>query len=713
MSQMTPYHGEASLAYSAAPQGQPSDAHDLERLFGAIRRRWRILLAIAGGFFVLAGLITILTPKTYTTTVRLLVGRPGTDIAPSGNDTALPVLNALVLQSGAQSAETLAELAQGHDIASKVIDQLSLKTSAGALLGRVSVKPIVNTSLLNLSVKWRDPNSSANIANAFATAFVDQEREFVRSEAVAALGFLANELPNARAKMQSAETQLAQFQATHGYLDATAHEQDINARLGSIDQHMDQLSVDKNEATALLDSVNSQLATLSSTVDSAKDVAANPVSTDLRTKLSDVETQLAEAEQKYTPAHPAVIALRQQRAALLAQIVAQPAAVVSQTTVAPNPLYQSLQSQAATYRARIEGDQGQIQALEAQRKAYRPAMKTLPQQAVAFGSVQEESKRAANVYNALQQKYSDALVAKSTAISDIIVVQSASADSAVKSPSLRTNLAIAVVVGLLLGLAVIYILDLLERRTTDRDFTALLGLPVIARIPPLSTTNPRMLPWVQSLTLEAFLHLCVTLRLRNKRPIKSLAILSARRGEGKSTVAYNLAKSMAALQPGILLIDADLRQPTLHEKAGCMNDVGLNDVLHGAVPLDDAVQHLAPGLDVLTSRGNEPNPIALLQGTFEGLLEQAGREYGMVIVDAPALAAVSDALLVASEVDGSLIVVSADRGDERDTQRAIAQMGLIGVENILGVVVNRDSTATADFYGYFAKTNAALTAGLA
>jgi capsular polysaccharide biosynthesis protein len=192
MSQMTPYHGEASLAYSAAPQGQPSDAHDLERLFGAIRKRWRILLAIAGGFFALVALITILTPKSYTTTVRLLVGRPGTDIAPSGNDTALPVLNALVLQSGAQSAETLAELAQEDDIASKVVDQLSLKTSPGALLGRVSVKPIVNTSLLNLSVKWRDPNSSANIANAFATAFVDQEREFVRSEAVAALGFLAN-----------------------------------------------------------------------------------------------------------------------------------------------------------------------------------------------------------------------------------------------------------------------------------------------------------------------------------------------------------------------------------------------------------------------------------------------------------------------------------------------------------------------------------------
>ncbi|MGA9417834.1 MAG: Wzz/FepE/Etk N-terminal domain-containing protein, partial [Candidatus Cybelea sp.] len=252
MSQIAPYTGDANLAYNAAPQGQPSEAHDLDRLLGAIRKRWRILLAIAGGFIVLAGLVTLLTPKTYTTSVRLLVGRPGSDIAPADNDTALPVLNALVLQSGAQSAETLAELAQQDDIASRVIQQLNLQTTPGGLLGRVSVKPIVNTSLLNLSVKWRDPNRSADIANAFANAFVDQERDFVRSEAVAALGFLSRELPNARAKMQSAQTRLAQFQSAHGYLDATAHEQDLSARMDSVNAHIDQLTVDQNEATALL-----------------------------------------------------------------------------------------------------------------------------------------------------------------------------------------------------------------------------------------------------------------------------------------------------------------------------------------------------------------------------------------------------------------------------------------------------------------------------
>ena len=439
--------------------------------------------------------------------------------------------------------------------------------------------------------------------------------------------------------------------------------------------------------------------------------AQNPVSTDLRTKLADVETQLAQAEQRYTPAHPTVIGLRQQRAALLAQISSQPSAVVSQTTVAPNPLYQTLQQQAATYRARIQGDKGQAKALTDERKRYRSAVKSLPQQAVQFAALQEEAKRAGNVYNALAQKYSDALVAKTTAISDIVVVQPASADAAVKRPSLTTNVAIAVVVGLLLALAIVYILDMLDRRASGRDFSALLGLPVIARIPELDAKNPRMLPWVQSMTVEAFLHLCVTLRLTNKRPVKALAVLSARRNEGKSTVAYNLAKSLATLQPGVLLIDGDLRQPTLHDKASCANSVGLGDVLDGTASIEQAVQHVAPGLDVLTSRSDTSNPVLLLETGFKSIMAEARKNYGMVIVDTPALGAVSDGLMIASNVDGSLFVVSANDTEDTDATRALQQLRVLGINNVLGIVVNKDAVAVNDYDDYFARMNRALTAG--
>jgi polysaccharide biosynthesis transport protein len=711
MSLLTPYNGESILAYGETAQARSGDAQTLSRVYSALCRRWRLFLAVAGGFVALVAMVTILTPKSYTTTVRLLAGRPDSNTAPQEGDTALPVLNALVLQSGVQSAETLAELAQQRDLASRVIDQLGLQTTPKALLGRVSVQPVVNTALLNLSVSWNTPEKSAEIANAFSNAFVDQERDFVRSEAVAAIGFLSKELPNAEAQMRQTASRLAEFQSKNGYMDATTHEQDVVSRVDSVDQRIDQLKVDSGEASALLASVSGQLAALSTTVDSAQQVDQNPVTADLRGKLADVETQLSEAEQKYTPAHPAVIALRQQRAALLAQIAAQPSSVVSQTTVAPNPLHQTLQEQAATYRARIQGDQGQIRALESERSGYRPAVAAMPDQAMQFASIQEDAKRAANVYNALEQKYSDALVANTTAISDIIVVQPASADAAVRHPSLLTNLAIALAVGLLLGLAVVYALELIEQQKSDTDFARMLGLPVVARIPAFDAKNQRMLPWIQSMTVEAFLHLCVTLRLRNKNPVRTLAVLSARRGDGKSTVAYHLAKSLASLQPGVLLIDGDLRHPTLHEKANCGNDVGLGDVLADSVTLEQAVVHLAPGLDVLTSRSDGSNPILQLQSGFERVLSRARERYGMVIVDAPALSAVSDGFIVAAQVDGSLLVVTANETEEAGARKAIAQLGLIGVDNVLGVVVNKESVTANDYDDYFARMSGALTAG--
>jgi capsular exopolysaccharide synthesis family protein len=206
------------------------------------------------------------------------------------------------------------------------------------------------------------------------------------------------------------------------------------------------------------------------------------------------------------------------------------------------------------------------------------------------------------------------------------------------------------------------------------------------------------------MTIEAFLHLCVTLRRLNKRRLTTLAILSPSRDDGKSTVAFHLAKAMATLQPRVLLVDADMRRPTLHEKAHCPNTVGLSDVLNDTALLQDAVQKIAPGLDILTSGGHRSNPIAQLQVRFETLLHAAQDQYAMVIIDAPAVSAVSDGLLIATHADGTLVVI-AKNTDEREARRTIAQMSSLRIDNVIGIVVNKDSVRINDYDEYFAKAS--------
>lgn len=676
------------------------------RFWSALLRRKWLFAGIVAGFVAIVGVLTILMPKTYTATVGLIAGNPGTQ--GSGAVTSLPILNALVLQGGDQTAETFATLAQQDGVAEVVRDTLHLPVSAQALLGHVSVRPVANTQILNLSVAWHDRETAALIANAFGDAFISRERQFVQSQAIAAISFLSDELPKAQEQMRSSAAKLADYQATNGFVDAGSHTQDVVQHAATIDGKIETTTLDAREADALLSNAQRQLAGMPQSINASQQISVNPVLADLRSKLESVDVQLEQAQQQYTDKHPLVISLRKQRQALLADIAKQPAQINSQNILAPNPVFESLQQQASQYKQRLDGDRAQLALLARERQAMSPVLRTLPQKSMEFATLQQQAKLASDVFNALEQKYSDATIAKSTAISDISVVQPAVAAAATVRPNLRLNLLVALIVGLILACMVIAFLDALEHRVRSGIADArVLGLPLLARIPAFAPQNRAMLPWVQSMTIEAFLHLCVTLRLKNKHPLRTLAISSPCRGDGKSTIAFNLAKAMATLEPRVLLIDADMRVPTLHSQANCSKENGLADVLNGSRSLTDSVQEIAPNLDLLASGVNVPNPVSLLRGpSFDDLLTSAAQDYSMVIVDTPALSNVTDALLVTSRVDGTVVVVAENRTDEAAARRIIAEFSAIGLNNVLGIVLNMDTKRVSDYSDYFSMSTA-------
>jgi succinoglycan biosynthesis transport protein ExoP len=707
MGNLTPY----SPSLPSEPLPSPNaEGLDLARVWAAISRRWRVFAAILFSFVILVGISTKLTPKTYTTTARLIAGNPGQG-ANTGGSTTLPILNALVLQSGEVSAETFATLAQQEDVAAAVIRSLNLKTSPRALLGHVSVKPVTNTPILGLSVTWRNAADSAKIANAFADAFIVSERDFVRSQSMAALGFLSNEIPNAEASMRQAASDLANFESSNGIVDAGSHSQSLVTQATTIESKIQTTTLDSREASALLDNVNNQLASMPTTINNAQQISVNPILSDLESKLEDLNLQLNTARQQYTEHHPLVVSLEKRRNDVIAQIARQPTQINSQNIIAPNPVYQMLQQQSAQYRQRIDGDNAQLALLRRERAKMLPLLSQLPQQSMRLATLQQRAKLASDVYNALEQKYNDATIAKSTAISDISIVQPATADSAAVRPNVRVNLLAAIVVGLLLASIVVFILDALERPIREGSESRILGLPIMARIPAFNKSTPRMLPWVQSMTVEAFLQLCVSLKLKNKRPLRTLAITSPSRGDGKSTVAFNLAKAMAKLQP-VLLIDCDLRKPTLHHLAPCSNTQGLSDVLQSTRTLSECVLTIAVNLDLLPAGCSADNPVALVQSQkFDDLLQEAESRYSMIIVDTPALSYVTEGILVSSKADGTVLIVAANSTNEQETKEVVARFATLGVQNLLGVVLNKDTKRFADYSDYFSNLRSALPGG--
>lgn len=697
------------------PSGQPmaltgtttqESPRELGGIMRTLSRRWRPMVAIFFGFIALVLVFSLLIPKSYTTTIKIMAGNssPVPGQQNFGPDSELPALNALLTSSGVQSAETYVELFQETPVAQEVISNLHLRMSPAALLHHIAIKPITNTNIIDVAVTWSNRTMAAKIANEFGSVVVDRERQIVASQASQAVDFLNKQLPLAETKMRDAEVKLANFEATHHIADIGAQTQaDINA-LAGLDGKIAQTQADQQQQRALLASTQSQLARTPATITSGTTVAQNPVLASLQTQLSQVDVQLQTARKQYTEQHPTVIGLEQQEAQIRREIAQQQSTVVANTNTAPNPLYQQLQQQAAGYQAQSASDAAAIAVLSKQRRDMTPTLQKLPAQAATLAELQRQSESAQNVVNALQAKYNNDSIAKDTALSDVTVTQPALASMAAVKPNLMLNLLLGIVLGAALAIVGAFVIDYFDGSIKDdREVEEELALPALAQIPLVRMRNGvAALPWVRTLTIESFLQLVTSIKYASDQKLETLVITSPSQGDGKSTVSVNVALAMAELEPRVLLIDADLRRASIHTKLHMKNERGLSDVLVGRARLTEVTQRTKyPGLDILTSGTPTPNPIKLLESVrMDDLLREASEHYRCVIVDTAALSVNLDAAVLSRKADGTVVVLAAGQTDLREAKKAVRRLSQVGVKNILGFVLNRVVPRRSDYGAY-------------
>jgi polysaccharide biosynthesis transport protein len=728
------------LASGQAPRSTPVDTpseFEWSRLWQALLRRRRTLALVTIGTFAIIAAYTLLMPRSYTTHVKLIAG----NASPAGggsqsSNTTLPLLNALLAATGVQSSETYAELFQENPVAAAVISELKLPMTPAQLLGHVKVQGVVNTSVLDLGVTWSDREMSAKVANAFAGAFVEHERSMVGTQADNAMKTLSAQLPNAQSKATTAEATLTEFQARNNMADLQTQTQNVMNAAAALDAKINSTEVDRRQAAAQLGSVTSQLNRVGPTVNGQTSVAPNPVLSQLQQQLAQVTVQLQVAQQQYTDQHPTVIGLKRQQAELQRELSHTAATVVAQANTMPNPVFVQLDQQAATSRALIASDSAQLDQLNRQRSAMKPQLASLPGKATQLLGLQRNAKLAEDVVMALQQKLNEANISKTTALSDVTITSPASPNEAGMRPNVMLNLVVGAFVSAVLGVVVTLLIYVFDRRIRDASqIEEDLELPVLASVPQLgdlrrlpasgtvpiasgeASANSADEPWLRSFAIESFLQLVTSLRYSSTadRRMRCIAVTSPSQGDGKSTIALNTAITMAHIEPRVLLIDADLRRPSLHSKLNRELGRGLSDVLVGTAELRDVVlptEH--EGLDLLTSGTRTPNSVKLIQSRrFDQLLEELLETYQTVIIDAPALIPVVDAAILAAKADGTVLVVSIDTTDSHDVRRALAKLHGMGVANIVGTVANRVKPSRSLTYDdYFFTAGAALRPSL-
>ena len=287
----------------------------------------------------------------------------------------------------------------------------------------------------------------------------------------------------------------------------------------------------------------------------------------------------------------------------------------------------------------------------------------------------------------------------------VVPLQNAVEPTAPVSPNLRNNLIIGGAIGLVLAYAFALLRRSLDVKVRDsKDLATASGAGTLGRIPksPQLMGKNRGTNDADAIAAESFRRLRTNLRFASvDEEIRSIVVTSANAGEGKSTVATSLAQVLAQSNTPTILIDADLRRPTVATVLGIDGKIGLSEVLSGQVSLEDAlVGSKIPGLYVLPSGRIPPNPSEMLGSeAMKSIVGLLSKDY-VVVIDAPPLLPVTDAAVLSTRVDGVVLVASAGRTRREDVAAArdmLKQVHSRMLGTVLNMVPPRD---TADGYEY-------------
>ncbi|WP_298461427.1 polysaccharide biosynthesis tyrosine autokinase [uncultured Cellulomonas sp.] len=290
---------------------------------------------------------------------------------------------------------------------------------------------------------------------------------------------------------------------------------------------------------------------------------------------------------------------------------------------------------------------------------------------------------------------------------EINTVRTATPPTEPSSPNAVLNIALGLVVGLAAGLGLAVLREVLDTKVrtesdvhhvTDTSVIATIGYDVNAPDEPLIVqTSP------QSHRAESFRRLRTNLQFLDiaDRP-QTIVVTSSLPGEGKSTTTVNLAISLADAGSRVVLVDADLRRPSVAEYMGLEGEVGLTTVLIGRATVEDVVQPWGNGnLHVLASGQIPPNPSELLGSrSMANLLDQLASEYDVVLIDTPPLLPVTDAAILAKLTGGALVVVGSEKLHRQQLAEAMGSLETVGAR-VLGVVLNRLARTQGDTYAYY------------
>lgn len=556
------------------------------------------------------------------------------------------------------------------------------------MLGMVSIDPIKNTRLVDITTVSTKPSTAAEVSNAMAAAFIERNQELRLNTTRQATDWLGTQLEDARKKVEESETALQRYKEEH---DIVSPEKNVNL----VGQKLEELSTALTKAKTdriALETRYRQMQRMGSTqemLDSLPEVLGNQLIQQMKREYAQLQGELSTLSKTYTPKHPKIISLRSQIESLESRLRAEVAKVTA-----------SIRNEYEVAKAREESIQ---EAVDQQKQVAQG----LSQKSIQLGALEREVENNRRIYGILLNRAKETGLAEGIQAGNIRIIDRAEVPLAPFSPRRFRAMALAVLFGLLGGVALAFFLEYLDDSIKDPDdLERYTRLPFLAPVPIIRTrdkSTPRELvahKEPKSSYAEAYRSARTGIMFSSPdAPPVAILVTSSGPEEGKTTTAINLAVTMAHAGNRVLVLDADLRKPRVHQVFGLKNGFGLTNLLTESTDLSAAV-HKTPvqNLAVMTSGPIPPNPSELLGSQrMAKLLETLRGSFEKVVVDCPPIISVTDASILAAYLDGVVLVVKSGQTSRQIVRRAKKKLEEVRAR-IIGVVLNSVNVRKSRYY---------------
>jgi len=694
----------------ASPSKIPGTGRELRHYLHVLRKRWRVLSFVLVASLVVAFVYTIRQPRVFEATCSLVIESSAPQVLEGVKD---------VIEMAASSREFYAtqyRIIRSREIAQMVIDRLALAsdpTYGGnadgskqpdqevmleRLLTAVKVVGVRESRIANILVRDVNPARATRIANAFADIYIERNLDFKLEGARSAGSWLGEQTVGLRKQLETSEMDLYRFRKERNLLDVG-----LDDKMGMTRQNLQSLNSKITDAKAKrieIESIRKLILAAKNDIrerESLPEIRDNPVVQKLRENYLDLLKLKADLESRYGEKHPKIDTIQQQLAAIQRDYAKE----LDDVLRAFDKRYEALVETENSLNKWMSHEKQQALELSKLETEFRPLAR--------------DAENNAKVYSLINQRHKEINLTGMLRANNVRILDRATPPRLAVSPIMPLNLAVGAVLGLLWGLILAFVVESLDNTIkTPEAAEEIVGAPLLGVVPMLSQSRQHLIADAPERDLAVFkdptslaAEACRSIRtnmlfISAQKEFALFSVTSPGPQDGKTTVAINLAVTMAQAGGRVLLIDTDMRKPRVHKSFGIKSDKGISSVIAGDIQLKDAIfKSEVPNLDVLPCGPMPPNPAELLHTErFRQVLSQCRSNYDRVVMDSPPIAPVTDPAIIGSVTDGVVLVLRAGHTTREAAQFARRQLGDAGAR-ILGIVINQtDRKGIGYGYGY-------------